>query len=43
MFASCSDDKTIRIWEVATPGVLEAAAASVNKDTITVNSAEVTL
>lgn len=34
MFASCSDDKTIRIWEAVTPGMLEAAAASADKDTI---------
>lgn len=41
MFASCSDDKTIRIWEAVTPGMLEAAAASADKDTIMADSANV--
>jgi len=41
MFASCSDDKTIRIWEAMTPGMLEAAASSAEKDAIMTDSADV--
>jgi hypothetical protein len=41
MFASCSDDKTIRIWEAVTPGTLEAATASAHEDAITSGDAGV--
>ena len=39
MFASCSDDKTIRIWEAVTPGMVEAAAGSADKDTVMADDA----
>ena len=39
--ASCSDDRTIRIWEAITPGMLEAAAASADKDAIMADGAGV--
>ena len=41
MFASCSDDKTVRIWEAVTPGMLEAAIASTDKDVIMTDGAGV--
>lgn len=41
MFASCSDDRTIRIWEAVTPGMLEAAGSSADKDTVMTDGASV--
>jgi len=41
MFASCSDDKTVRIWEAVTPGMLEAAVACADKDVIMTDGAGV--
>jgi len=42
ILASCSDDKTVRIWEAVTPGTLEAVPASAEKDTIVTDGADPT-
>jgi hypothetical protein len=40
MFASCSDDCTIRIWEAISPGMLAAAAANDEQEDELMNGEE---